>query len=207
ASDDPHFTDLAKALRESIDSLCELLDDLLSWSRSKLGALQYEPMYIDIESLVEEAKQIVKPLCTAKNIAIKVSIKERDKLYGDQNMIKTILRNLLTNAIKYSYRDSFILLEFDAEGFYSVIRVTDNGIGMNKKELNEIFQLDKIVSKPGTNLEAGNGLGLIVCKEFVSKHDGTISVDAEENLGTSITVKIPYMRYMNMLKGNNKSGK
>ena len=194
---DNHSMELAMALRDSIDGLCSLLDDLLSWARSQSGAIKFLPSYIDIETLVENVKKVVNPLCAAKNIALKVSIKERDKLYGDQNMLQTILRNLITNAIKYSYNDSYIRLEFDAEGFYSVIRVTDNGIGMSKKQLDSLFQIDKLTSRPGTNKEAGNGLGLIVCHDFVEKHGGTITVEAEEDLGTTFVVKIPYARYLN----------
>jgi signal transduction histidine kinase len=196
-SKDNHAVELAAALRESIDGLCALLDDLLTWSRSQSGALQFLPTYIDIETLVDNVKKVTKPLCDTKSIALKVSINERDKLYGDQNMLRTVLRNLITNAIKYSYNNSVIRLDFDVEGYYSVIKVTDNGIGMNKEELNDLFQLDKLTSRPGTNKEAGNGLGLIVCNDFVEKHGGTITVEAEEDLGTTFVVKIPYARYMN----------
>ena len=196
-SKDPHAIDLSVALRDSIDSLCALLDDLLNWARSQTGAMQFMPSYIDIGTLVDNVKMIVKPICSTKNIVLKVSIKERDKLYGDAKMLQTLLRNLITNAIKYSYNDSCIMLDFDAEGFYSVIKVTDNGIGMNKDEINNLFQIDKMSSRPGTNKEAGNGLGLIVCHEFVQKHGGTITVEAEEDLGTTFVVKIPFARYMN----------
>ena len=80
---------------------------------------------------------------------------------------------------------------------YSIIKVADNGIGMNKDELNDLFQLNKLNSRPGTNKEAGNGLGLIVCHDFVEKHGGTITVEAEEALGTTFVVKIPFARYIN----------
>ena len=196
-SKDNHASELAMVLRDSVDGLCSLLDDLLSWARSQSGAMKFLPSYIDIETLVENVKKVVNPICAAKNIALKVSIKDRDKLYGDQNMLQTVLRNLITNAIKYSYNDSYIKLDFSAEGFYSIIRVTDNGIGMNKEELNALFQLDKLTSRPGTNKEAGNGLGLIVCHDFVEKHGGTITVEAEEDLGTTFVIRIPFARYMN----------
>ncbi len=192
---DPHFTELATALRESIDSLCDLLDDLLSWSRSQIGAIQYMPSYIEIDDLVQNTKRILHPLCVAKNIEIKTTINDREKIYGDPNMVQTILRNLLTNAIKFSYSDSCILLDFSAEGFYSVIKVTDNGIGMSHEELSNLFKIDKIPARVGTNKESSNGLGLIVCHEFVQKHGGTIEVEAEEDLGTTVIVKLPFMRY------------
>lgn len=196
-SKDPHASELATALRDSVDGLCALLDDLLSWSRSQSGAMQFLPTYIDIETLMDNVKQVVKPVCNAKDIHLKVSIKERDKLYGDPKMLKTILRNLITNAVKYSYANSVISVDFDAEGMYSIIKVADNGIGMNKDELNDLFQLDKLNSRPGTNKEAGTGLGLIVCHDFVEKHGGTITVEAEEDLGTTCVVKIPFARYIN----------
>ena len=77
------------------------------------------------------------------------------------------------------------------------IKVSDNGIGMNKDELNDLFQIDKLNSRPGTNKEAGTGLGLIVCHDFVEKHGGTITVETEEDLGTTFEVKIPFARYIN----------
>ena len=197
-SKDNHAVELAAALRESIDGLCMLLDDLLTWSRSQSGALQFLPTYVDIETLIDNVKKVTKPLCDTKSIALKVTINERDKLYGDPNMLRTVLRNLITNAVKYSYANSVIKLEFDAEGgYYSIIRVTDNGIGMSKDELNALFQIDKLNTRPGTNREAGNGLGLIICHDFIEKHGGTITVETEEDLGTTFVVKIPYARYIN----------
>ena len=207
SSNDPHAKELAEAFRNSIDSLCSILDDLLNWARSQTGAMQFVPSYIDIGTLVENVKKNVYAVCSAKNIAMKVSINERDKLYGDANMLQTILRNLITNAVKYSYNDSLITLDFSAEGFYSIIKVTDNGVGMNKEELHNLFLIEKLSSRPGTNKEPGNGLGLIVCHEFVEKHNGTITVETEENLGTTFTIRIPYMRYMTISKEALKSGK
>lgn len=203
-SRDPHAIDLALALRDSIDSLCDLLEDLLSWSRSQLGAMQYMPSYIQIDDLVEDTKRLLKPLYTAKGIGIKVTVNDRDKLYGDSNMLHTILRNLLTNAIKFSYCDSCVMVDFSAEGVYSVIKVTDNGIGMSREVLSNLFQIDKIPTRVGTNKESSNGLGLIVCHEFVEKHGGTIEVEAEEGLGTTIIVKLPFMRYMDIMKASHK---
>jgi signal transduction histidine kinase len=153
------------------------------------------PSYIEIDDLVQNTKRILHPLCVAKNIEIKTTINDREKIYGDPNMVQTILRNILTNAIKFSYSDSCILLDFSAEGFYSVIKVTDNGIGMSHEELSNLFKIDKIPARVGTNKESSNGLGLIVCHEFVQKHGGTIEVEAEEDLGTTVIVKLPFMRY------------
>ena len=203
-SQDPHSRDLAETLSESIKSLCQLLDDLLTWSRSQLGTVKFSPMYINIEDLADNIKQVMHPLCISKRITLKVSIKGRDKMYGDPNMIQTILRNLLTNAIKFSYSDSLVMLEFDAEGFKTVIRVIDNGIGMSQKELDNLFKIDKISSKPGTQKERGTGLGLIVCEEFVKKHSGTIEVETEENLGTSFIIKLPFNRYNNLERREEK---
>ncbi len=189
---DPHAKELASALHDSIDSLCNLLDDLLSWSRAQLGAIQCNPAYLDISDLIEHVKSNVAPLCMAKNIELRATIKSRDKVYADHNLILTVLRNLVTNAIKFSYQDSCVQLEFDVAGYASIIRVTDNGIGMSREALDSLFKIDKISSRPGTHKEQGTGLGLIVCNEFVKMHNGTIEVEAEEGLGTSIIVKLPF---------------
>ena len=193
-SNDPHSKELAHALCESIESLCNLLEDLLTWSRTQLGAIQCVPMYIDIGTLIDDTKRIIKPMCDAKNIELRTSINGRDKILADRNMMETILRNLLTNAVKFSYQDSSIMLDFDVEGFDSIIKVTDNGIGMSQDAMHRLFQIDKVESRPGTRQEHGTGLGLILCSEFVKKHHGTIEVETEEGLGTSIIIKLPYMR-------------
>jgi signal transduction histidine kinase len=178
-------------MRDSVDNLYKLLENLLTWSRTQLGTIQCNPQYIDISTLIKQVKNSVNLICVSKNISIKTTINGNDKIYADYNMIQTILRNLLTNAIKFSYADSYIELTFDSDQTDTIITVSDNGVGMNAETIECLFKIDKVNPTIGTRKEQGTGLGLILCNEFVKKHNGTITISAEEGLGTKIIVKLP----------------
>lgn len=188
---DVHSVELATAMRDSVDNLYKLLENLLTWSRTQLGTIQCNPQYIDISTLIKQVKNSVNLICVSKNISIKTSINGNDKIYADYNMLQTILRNLLTNAIKFSYADSYIELTFDSDQTDNIIIVSDNGVGMNSETLDSLFKIDKVNPTIGTRKEQGTGLGLILCNEFIKKHNGTITISAEEGLGTKIIVKLP----------------
>lgn len=190
-ANDVHSVELATAMRDSVDNLYKLLENLLTWSRTQLGTIQCNPQYIDISTLIKQVKNSVNLICVSKNISIKTTINGNDKIYADYNMIQTILRNLLTNAIKFSYADSYIELTFDSDQTDTIITVSDNGVGMNAETIECLFKIDKVNPTIGTRKEQGTGLGLILCNEFVKKHNGTITISAEEGLGTKIIVKLP----------------
>jgi len=112
-------------------------------------------------------------------------------IYGDKNMIKTILRNLLSNAVKYSYRSGKVIICATINDHEVIISVKDTGIGIPKENINKIFRIDAKYSVPGTENEQGTGLGLKLCKEFVEKQGGRIWVESIENEGSEFKFSIP----------------
>ena len=110
---------------------------------------------------------------------------------ADQNMLKTILRNLISNALKYTYEGGNILVGAERVNTHVQIKVKDSGTGMNEEELSMLFHLNTGTSKPGTRQEKGSGLGLILCKEFVTLHHGTIWVESEPGKGSTFFFSLP----------------
>lgn len=179
-------THLNNATKHSI----ELLNNLLEWSRAITGRLEFEPTEFAFGDTVKSVMKLLSSFAESKQI--EVSTKDIDStVLADFNMIQTIMRNLITNAIKYSKPGGKIVISGQDKGNYFIISVADNGIGMNKELLSKLFVLGEDVSMPGTNNERGTGLGLILCKEFVQKHSGKIWAKSEEGKGTTFAFTIP----------------
>ncbi|MEI7982073.1 MAG: HAMP domain-containing sensor histidine kinase, partial [Bacteroidota bacterium] len=126
-----------------------------------------------------------------KNITLSSEISEPMMVFGDVQMINTILRNLLTNAIKFTARDGVIIISACISGNHWVIRVKDTGTGITPEILNKIFRIESKYSKKGTEMERGTGLGLILCKEFAEKHGGSILVETEPGKGSCFMTTLP----------------
>jgi signal transduction histidine kinase len=204
------FIQLSRILVEKIDSLNEneikeyseliyksasnifnLIDNLLQWSRAQSGKLNYNPELLTLANIFNSVIQIYKPLADKKNIKIISNIEEYLKAYADPDILSTVLRNLLSNAIKFTPDNGIITLAAKTSGKMIEVYISDTGVGMDKKEINKLFQLDNNFSKQGTNGETGNGLGLILCKEFVEILGGTIGVQSSKNAGSTFWFSIP----------------
>jgi len=168
----------------------DLLENLLNLSASKTGKLSYAPQdfsSIDIfQSILKQSKVQI----DQKQIAIELDL-DGDSIYGDLNMIKMILRNLLSNAIKFSHEKGRIQLISKTDKHGTTITVRDFGIGIDKKTAENLFSADFFNSAKGTAGEMGTGIGLSLCKEFVDKHQGEISVSSIKNQGSSFIVFLP----------------
>ena len=127
-----------------------------------------------------------------KNIQIINTIPENEIIYADKNMITTVIRNLISNAIKFTSSGQQITLSIkkQSDDKFREISITDTGIGIPEEKINDLFYIDKNTSTTGTNNEKGTGLGLIICKEFVEKHGGKIWVESEVNVGTTFSFTI-----------------
>lgn len=169
----------------------ELLENLLEWSRSQSGSLEFKPEYNNVASLINDVISFSISLANQKNIKIIFENPEDSIAYFDKNMIQTVLRNLITNAIKYSYPDSIVKINyFDNKGHITV-SIADTGIGIEKDKLEDIFNNYDGNSLPGTLNEKGSGFGLSICKDFIEKHKGTIWVESEIGMGSKFFFKIP----------------
>jgi signal transduction histidine kinase len=168
-----------------------LLENLLEWAKAQRGKLTFNPEQLDLKALLEEEIKILSDMAKPKNIALECSIPENLKIVADQNMIKTIIRNLISNAIKFTHRNGKVEVMVKAENQYVNISVADTGIGMTKEIISKLFRIDSDLSTPGTENERGTGLGLFLCKEFVEKHGGKIWAESEEGKGSTLKFLIP----------------
>jgi len=168
----------------------DLLINLLEWSRMQTGKLQFKPTKFNINDMIDSIVSLCKYNLAQKNIDIQVQVNPELTLYADQNMIHTILRNLLTNAIKFTNTNGTISIVVENLGFRTEICVIDNGVGMTEQQLNNLFRIDNNTTL-GTSQEKGTGLGLILCREFVERHGGTIHVKSTKGKGSEFIVSIP----------------
>jgi len=168
-----------------------LLDNLLQWSRSQTGRISFDPVSLNLWSLVEENLALLSADAQKKNIHIHSFIDSKLMVLADGNMIKTVFRNLISNAIKFTDQNGEITLSAIAERTQVEITVMDNGVGITEDVRNMLFHVNTNISTKGTLNESGTGLGLILCKEFVEKHGGKIWVESEVGKGSKFKFTLP----------------
>ena len=182
-------------IKETILNTSELLNNLLLWSRNQIGSMEYQPEVFQLNEAISKTVDLVKAQATQKGIVI-VADNEDCTIFADPNMIRTILRNLLTNAIKFTKKNGQIEVTTSYDDKNCTFTVSDNGVGISQDNLKKIFSIDSKFSSYGTESEQGTGLGLLLCKEFVDKHGGDITVESEIGKGSSFIVTLP--RFKNL---------
>ncbi len=183
---------LALTMSKSSAALYDMLENLLEWSRMQRGMTDFEPLPLDLNLKIHQILQLLNEAANAKKISINVDIQGDITFIADEQMIESTIRNLLTNAIKFTPREGRVTISAKKEADHAVtISIEDNGIGMNQKILDGLFRIDENVSRKGTEGESSSGLGLLLCKEFVEKHAGTIWVESEVDKGTTFHFQIP----------------
>ena len=180
-----------KAIESSAESTLILLDNLLNWQKSQTGQLHFNPELIKFQFIIEEIESLLNSIAAVKNISLNYFYSEAIVIYADKNMILTIFRNLITNAIKFTNDGGEIDIFAIGRQNHIEITVSDNGIGMNDDIQSKIFSLDHQITQSGTSGEAGTGLGLILCKDFVEKHGGAIWVESEVGKGCDVKFTLP----------------
>jgi PAS domain S-box-containing protein len=180
-----------KNIYSSSQKLYNLILNLLEWSRLQSGRFEIDKTDIKLPILIEEMKNIYSDSATSKNIRIETEIPENIIVFADKYMIETIVRNLISNAIKFSDAGGSIKIIAGAKDDFANVAVIDNGVGISKKNINDLFRIDEQFRRDGTANEKGTGLGLILCKEFIKKNNGTIMVESEEGKGSKFSFTIP----------------
>jgi len=183
-------------LNQSIQNTFNLLENLLLWSRSQRGKIEFKPKKENLQLLLNEVVVLVGQTATSKSITIKNKTPENIIVNADKDMLTTIIRNLMSNAIKFTPKEGEIIINAglvtDENGKkFTEISIKDCGVGISKKKLARLFILSENVSTKGTEGEAGTGLGLTLCKEFVEKHGGKIWVESEVDKGSEFIFTIP----------------
>lgn len=181
----------ASEIYQSTNNIFRLLQNLLEWAKSQTGRLNYSPAVVEYQRILDNSMSVLKSLALQKNIDINTGHNPDLKLYADPLMIETVLRNLINNAIKFTPDGGHI--NVDAREINGEIRisVSDTGIGMTEEETQNLFRIDSKVKRKGTNNEDGTGLGLILCHEFVHKHNGKIWVESTPGKGSEFVFSIP----------------
>jgi len=178
-------------LNKSSRQLNVLLDNLLNWSRVQTGRMPVTPESIDLYDLAENSLELHKANAENKQISLINTVDKGMLIKADQNMITLVMRNLVTNAVKFTPEGGKIKISAYQKGNKVEIAVEDTGIGISKDDIGKLFRIDVHFSLPGTNQEAGTGLGLVLCKEFVAKNNGAIRVESEPGKGSKFIVTMP----------------
>lgn len=184
------YKEIGETIYTSADTAYKLLENLLEWSRSQTGTIKYNPFLFNLKNAINSVISINKSLADNKKITINKEIDDID-IFADINMLNTIIRNLLTNAIKFTREGGVISVISSVNKYEVMIKVIDNGVGINKNIIDKLFKINNKISTVGTNKEHGTGLGLLLCKEFVDKHGGIIGVESEEGKGSTFYFTIP----------------
>ncbi|MDP2338158.1 MAG: PAS domain S-box protein [Bacteroidota bacterium] len=187
-----------KLIEENANNTLKLLDNLLEWAKAQTGKITFQPRRQKLIPIVENAIETLNSALILKELKIDYSIDDNLEIYSDANMLTTIFQNLISNAIKHSYPGGTISINTDlAENQLEVI-VSDTGVGMNDETLNRLFQIGEQVSVPGTANEKGSGLGLILCKDFIEMHKGSIWAESEPGKGSKFIFRIPQKIFENL---------
>lgn len=183
--------ELLKMLLQNAQATYELLENLLNWSSSQRGVITYEPRIINAKEVSDATLKFVAPMAIKKNINIISGIDENIKVFGDENMLRAVFRNLIGNAIKFTREGGTIALTATRQKSEVVFGVEDNGVGMTEEIKAKLFSNLEHTIRMGTNEEKGSGLGLLLCKEFIEKHGGRIWVESEIGQGSTFYFSIP----------------
>lgn len=170
-----------------------MLDELLLWSKSQAGKLPFEPSNINLSELIASIYSETKTNAQRKNITIKLSVPDNFQIIADGNMLKTVIRNLVSNAIKFTRKDGEITIDTHLDDSKVVIAIADNGIGISKTDQEKLWNNSNPHSTVGTDNEKGTGLGLLLCKDFVEKHGGKIWVESKEGFGSNFKIQLPLL--------------
>lgn len=183
---------MARNMNRSAQVLFDFLENLLDWSRSQMGKLEFVPTKTDLFEVVDRNVQLLSATAEGKSINLNHSIPQNTFIFADTDMLNTILRNLISNALKFTHEGGRVSINIEKHNdTFMRISVEDTGIGMLKSDIEKIFKIDTKYSTPGTNNEKGTGLGLILCKELTRKHKGDIWVESEAGKGTTVYITIP----------------
>lgn len=180
-----------REIKDSTDETYNLLQNLLQWARKEMKSLPFEPEFFNLDDVVYSVIKLFKQSTGKKNISVTFNDGKGLKVFADRNMIDAVLRNLVNNAIKFSYKDSSIIISAKKEKDMVEVQVRDFGHGI-KKEYQQALLTDNIaISTRGTNNEKGTGVGLNLCRDFVSQNKGRLWFESEEGKGSSFYFTIP----------------
>jgi signal transduction histidine kinase len=171
----------------------KMLINLLDWSRSQIGDLKIDPEPLNLKQIINDNLELYKSTIANKNIEVELDIASTIPPYTDVQVANTIIRNIISNAVKFSFPGGKIIIRTTTseDNKFIILKVADQGTGIPAKDQKNLFSLDQSTRRKGTLNETGSGIGLILCKEYIEKTGGRIEVESEENKGTTFDLYIP----------------
>ena len=185
---------LTKVLYQNSKKTFSLLDNLLKWAGANAGLISYQPSRLNLHQIALNNVHLFNSQVKLKNIELRCNFDKDIFVYADFDMIDTVIRNLISNAIKFTSEGGkieIVLVKIDEVHNACTIAIVDSGIGMNKDSQLKVFDIDATISTLGTNKETGTGLGLKLCKEFLTVNKGSIWIESIENKGTGVFISLP----------------
>jgi len=173
-----------KDICEASENTFKLLQNLLEWSRTQTGNIDFNPQLVDLSQIIDENITVLKSAANNKKITLQTELSPRTNVFADENMIMAVVRNLLSNAIKFTHPQGRVYITSKNSKNIVEVCVADTGVGLSKVDLKRLFRIDDPFKTLGTNKEQGSGLGLILCKEFVEKNGGKIWAESELGKGS-----------------------
>jgi two-component system sensor histidine kinase/response regulator len=180
-----------KEIRDTTDEAYNLLQNLLQWARKEMNSLPFEPAFFKLNDVVDSTIRLFRQSAGKKNIKVTFSNGDNIRVFADKNMIEAVLRNLVNNAIKFSYQDSTIIIGAKKENDVVEVRVKDFGHGIKKEHKEALLSENVAISTRGTNNEKGTGVGLNLCRDFIKQNKGRFWFESEEGKGSTFYFTIP----------------
>jgi signal transduction histidine kinase len=181
----------AEIIHDSSNRALELLSNLLEWSRSQVGRVTFHPTHYDLNKQVNKAILLLSDTASFKSISITNQVPAHFMIFAHEQMISTVVRNLISNAIKFTMPEGSIVVSAEEKNGMVKLSVRDNGVGIPAQNLSKLFLISENQTTIGTAEEKGTGLGLVLCKEFIDKHKGKIWVESEEGKGSCFSFILP----------------
>jgi len=181
----------SKNIQKSVRNAYNLLENLLEWSRIQRQGIKYNPRKIDIYEVCKKNVELLNSSATQKGISLSSKVSNNSFIFADMYMIDTIIRNLISNAIKFTDKDGKIIIGSKLLDKQYEISILDTGVGIDQENVKKLFRIDEKYKTKGTNGEIGTGLGLILCKELIEKNKGSIWVESELDHGSVFFFNVP----------------
>ncbi|NOR74123.1 MAG: tetratricopeptide repeat protein, partial [Draconibacterium sp.] len=180
------------SLHKSAENVNILLENLLIWAKSQLNKIEFRPKELKLTDVFQDSIKALKQTVNNKQINIKLELDDKIIVFADPNMAQSIMRNILSNAIKFSHRGGEVIIKSSANKMNSAfISIIDNGVGIDEHALSQIFDITNTLQTNGTEGEKSTGLGLIIVKDFIEKNSGTITIESQKNKGTIVSFTLP----------------
>ena len=182
---------LIQTISKSYNYTLDVINELMEWTKVNLHTQNSTPEYFNLKGLIEETLKSMSEKFALKEIEIIQDINDNLPVYSDRMMLGFVIKNILSNSLKFSYRKGRVNISCINTGGKIELKISDNGMGMSKESLNRLFNIEEIFSSEGTEKEKGAGIGLIISRDFIELNNGGIQLKSEREKGTTVIITLP----------------